>query len=114
MSPATRTIEWRDDAIVIVDQTVLPGELRLIEIRTVDELVIAIRQLAVRGAMALGVAGALGVALAARNGDVGRALDDAAGKLVGARPTAVNLAWGVKRALAARAGGRAAILDAAL
>jgi methylthioribose-1-phosphate isomerase len=114
VSARTRTIDWRDDAIVIVDQTLLPDELRFIEIRTVDELVAAIRRLAVRGAMAIGVAGALGVALAARNGDRGASLDDAAGKLVGARPTAANLAWGVRRALAARAGGPSAILDAAL
>jgi methylthioribose-1-phosphate isomerase len=109
-----RTVDWREGAIVIVDQTLLPDELRFVEIRTVDDLVDAIRRLAVRGAMAIGVAGALGVALAARTGDLGRSLDEAAARLIGARPTAVNLAWGVRRALEARAGGRAAILDAAL
>ncbi len=66
--------------------------------RTVGELCELIRTLAVRGAPALGAAGALGVALAARRGDD---LDEAAAVLVATRPTAVNLRWGVERALAA-------------
>ncbi|MGH2492709.1 MAG: S-methyl-5-thioribose-1-phosphate isomerase [Candidatus Limnocylindria bacterium] len=114
-----RTIDWHDGNIVIVDQTALPGELRMLRLHTLEELVSAIRRLAVRGAMALGVAGALGIALAAaraseRGEDVEGAIDDAATRLIGARPTAVNLAWGVERARAARAGGRSAVLAAAL
>jgi methylthioribose-1-phosphate isomerase len=65
---------------------------------TVDELCEAIRTLAVRGAPALGAAGAMGVALAAFRGEN---LVDAASRLVRTRPTAVNLAWGVERGLAA-------------
>ncbi len=119
MSATVRTIDWRDGQIEIIDQTLLPGELRVIALRTTEELVGAIRRLAVRGAMALGVAGALGVALAAaraaeRGDDVDEGVDDAAARLIGARPTAVNLAWGVERARAARAGGSRAILAAAL
>lgn len=88
-------------------------------IRTVPELVVAIRTLAVRGAMALGVAGALGVALAARSArdagnDVEGEIESAARALVGSRPTAVNLSWGVRRALAVRQGGPDAILAEAL
>jgi methylthioribose-1-phosphate isomerase len=114
-----RTIDWHDGDIVIVDQTALPAELRTLRVHTVEELVAAIRRLAVRGAMALGVAGALGIALAAirareRGEDVDRATEDAAARLIGARPTAVNLAWGVDRALVASAGGPAAMLAAAL
>jgi methylthioribose-1-phosphate isomerase len=97
-----RTIDWIDDAVVIVDQTALPQELRTLRLTDVDELVDAIRRLAVRGAPALGAAGALGVLLAVREGrrrgwgdaEVGEAID----RLRCARPTAVNLAWGVDRA----------------
>ena len=114
-----RTIDWRDGEIVIIDQTLLPWEERFISLRSVDELVVAIRSLAVRGAMALGVAGAMGIALAATRAtesgmDIAAAIDEAAVKLRLARPTAVNLSWGVSRALAARAGGVAAITAGAL
>jgi len=114
-----RTIDWRDGDITIVDQTALPRELNMLLIHTPEELVDAIRRLAVRGAMALGVAGAFGVALAAaraseRGDDVDSAIDRAASLLIGARPTAVNLAWGVERARAARAGGPRGVLAAAL
>lgn len=91
------TITWERDRIVLVDQTRLP-ELHRVEVTTVDGLVDAIRRLVVRGAPALGVAGAYGVALAARNGgDLG----EDAERIASARPTAVNLRRGVERALAA-------------
>jgi len=114
-----RTIDWDDGAVVIIDQTLLPGEETVVRLRTVDALVEAIQRLAVRGAMALGVAGALGVALAAHRAQAQEApldpaIDEAARVLVAARPTAVNLGWGVGRALAARAGGAAGILAEAL
>ncbi|MEO6502773.1 MAG: S-methyl-5-thioribose-1-phosphate isomerase [Jatrophihabitantaceae bacterium] len=108
-----RTIDWVDGTVRIIDQTRLPAELVSIDIREVDELVVHIRSLAVRGAMALGAAGALGMALAAcrsaeRGGDdadLDADLAEAAGKLVGARPTAVNLSWGVEQLSAARTAG---------
>jgi methylthioribose-1-phosphate isomerase len=94
-----RTIDWVDGAIEIIDQTALPGELRILRLHTVPELVAAIQSLAVRGAPALGVAGAFGVALAARvHADDPAALAGAVRKLATARPTAVNLARGVRRA----------------
>jgi methylthioribose-1-phosphate isomerase len=92
------TIEWRDGVVRLVDQRRLPGELVLLELRSVDELCEAIATLAVRGAPALGAAGAMGVALAAATGEP---LERAAERLKATRPTAVNLAWGVERALAA-------------
>ena len=61
-----RTIDWDGDAIVIIDQTLLPGKERLLTLREVGELAEAIRSLRVRGAPALGVAGALGIAMAVR------------------------------------------------
>jgi methylthioribose-1-phosphate isomerase len=69
----------------------------MLECRSVEELCVAITGLAVRGAPALGAAGAMGVALAAATGEP---LDDAARRLTATRPTAANLAWGVERALA--------------
>jgi methylthioribose-1-phosphate isomerase len=92
-----RTIDWVDGAIELIDQTRLPDECVTLRIETVDELIDAIRRLAVRGAPALGVAGALGVALAAATcADPAEAV----ARLRAARPTAVNLAWGVDRAAA--------------
>jgi S-methyl-5-thioribose-1-phosphate isomerase len=87
-----RTIDWQDGHIVAIDQTRLPAELVVLHIRTVDALIDAIQRLAIRGAPALGVAGALGVVLA--DGDA-----EQAARLTAARPTAVNLAWGVDRVL---------------
>ena len=92
------TIQWRDGSIRLIDQRQLPERLVFIETTTVDELCEAIRTLAIRGAPALGAAGALGIALAASRGDD---LDDAGRRLIATRPTAVNLRWGVERALAA-------------
>ena len=106
-----RTIDWVDGRIIAIDQTRLPGTLTTLDIDSVDQLIDAIKRLAIRGAPALGVAGALGVALlAARGGDV-RA--DAA-RLRAARPTAVNLAWGVDRVLAKLDEGPEAALTEAL
>jgi S-methyl-5-thioribose-1-phosphate isomerase len=109
-----RTIDWVDDRIEVVDQTVLPS-VRVLALGTLDELVSAIRLLVVRGAPALGVAGALGVALAARGpGASEPELLAGAERLAQARPTAANLAWGVRQALAAWPHGPDAVLAAAL
>jgi methylthioribose-1-phosphate isomerase len=76
--------------VVLLDQRRLPDEVVELECRTVDELVTAIRELAIRGAPAIGVAAAYGLALAAQSSEE---LDAASAKLAAARPTAVNLAW---------------------
>ncbi|MEU6716667.1 S-methyl-5-thioribose-1-phosphate isomerase [Nonomuraea sp. NPDC046802] len=102
-----RTIDWVDGAVELVDQTRLPHDCVTLRVHTVDELVDAIRRLAVRGAPALGVAGALGVVLA--DGDPAQIA-----RLRAARPTAVNLAWGVDQAAAHLPEGREAVLAAAL
>jgi methylthioribose-1-phosphate isomerase len=96
--PIPPTIEWANGTIRLIDQRRLPEALAFLEVGTVDELCDAIRSLAIRGAPALGAAGAMGVALAASRGED---LADAGRRLVGTRPTAVNLRWGVERALAA-------------
>jgi S-methyl-5-thioribose-1-phosphate isomerase len=108
-----RTIDWVDGAIEIIDQTVLPARTVTQRLSTVDELVAAIRTLAVRGAPALGVAGALGVALAARQYR-DEALRDAVLRVETARPTAVNLGRGVRRAAAHLPAGPDAVLAEAL
>jgi len=108
-----RTIDWVDGSIVIIDQCALPGAYRTLRLDTVDELIGAIRRLAVRGAPALGGAGALGVALAARAGDA-ESVRAEAERVAKARPTAVNLSWGVERALAKLPEGPDAVLAEAL
>jgi methylthioribose-1-phosphate isomerase len=112
-----RAIEWVDgppSAIRLIDQTRLPAVERYLEVTTVDVLVDAIRTLAIRGAPALGAAGALGVALAMR-----QAADEAWEKarleaeidrIRDARPTAVNLAWAVDQVRAAMPLGLAEVL----
>lgn len=107
-----RTIDWRDGHIVAIDQTRLPGEVVELTISTVAELVDAIKRLAIRGAPALGAAGALGTAMAARESPARRDLELA--ELRGARPTAVNLAWGVDRVASRLAEGQDAVLREAL
>jgi S-methyl-5-thioribose-1-phosphate isomerase len=106
-----RTIDWVDEAVEIIDQTALPGAVTVLRLRTVEDLVAAIKILAVRGAPALGVAGAFGVALAARQhaGDPA-ALTDAVRRVELARPTAVNLARGARRAAARLPDGPDAVL----
>lgn len=103
-----RTIEWRNGSIRLVDQRALPDAVRFVVCRDVDELVAAIRELVVRGAPALGAVGAFGVALAARTASRSVDVRRAARRVAAARPTAVNLAWGVDQALAAYATGGAA------
>lgn len=110
-----RTIDWVEGEIRLIDQTRLPDHLVVLRITAIEPLIEAIARLAVRGAPALGVAGGLGVALlaVADPGD-DAAVREGASRLRAARPTAVNLAWGVDRALARLAEGPAAVLDEAL
>ncbi|HZG93754.1 MAG TPA: S-methyl-5-thioribose-1-phosphate isomerase [Mycobacteriales bacterium] len=99
---AVATVCWTAGAVVLLDQTKLPDEETELVCRDVAALVDAIKRLAVRGAPALGVAGAYGVALgASRHDDPLTGARDAAAELSVARPTAVNLAWGVRAALTA-------------
>jgi methylthioribose-1-phosphate isomerase len=83
-------IRLEDDRVVLLDQRRLPAEVVELECRSAAEVAEAIRTLAVRGAPAIGVAAAMGYALAAGRGEN---LEDAAACLLAARPTAVNLAW---------------------
>lgn len=109
-----RTIDWVDGAIELIDQTLLPDELTVRRVTEVDTLIDAIGRLAVRGAPALGVAGAMGVALLAANHPDPAEVRTRAAVLRAARPTAVNLAWGVDRALTRVDEGAEAVLAEAL
>jgi len=113
-----RPIEWTGSAIRVIDQTELPGRLVYVPLECVDDLVDAIVRLAVRGAPQLGALGALGVVLAmdegAREGWTAGRLDAEIDRIWAARPTAVNLAWGVDRVRPLLALGRDAVLAAAL
>lgn len=94
-----RTIEWKKGKVKIIDQTQLPHRFKYLYLRTVDEVVAAIKSMKIRGAPALGVAAAFGCVLGASK------LKETAKKLIISRPTAVNLKWAVERMLkVARAG----------
>ncbi|HJJ97292.1 MAG TPA: S-methyl-5-thioribose-1-phosphate isomerase, partial [Methanocorpusculum sp.] len=107
MTDETKTIWWNDEnnSIMLIDQTKLPVELSVIEVTTVERLADAIRRLEVRGAPALGVAGAFGVALSAvsctADAEFAETVAEDAVLLKSTRPTAVNLAWGVNKVLRA-------------
>ncbi len=107
------TVAWVDGKVQLIDQTLLPQRYELLHIDTVADLVAAIKRLSVRGAPALGVAGAYGVVLANAEaaGDRSR-YEELIESLAVARPTAVNLAKMVRR-VAAVEGGHNEILGAA-
>jgi methylthioribose-1-phosphate isomerase len=102
------TISWDAETgtIRFIDQTLLPERCEVVTCDTVEGLIRAIRRLEVRGAPALGVAGGMGVALAAQQSRATgrdafqREVEVAAAALAATRPTAVNLSWGVNRVLA--------------
>ncbi|MGH8171752.1 MAG: S-methyl-5-thioribose-1-phosphate isomerase [Rhodanobacteraceae bacterium] len=90
-----RAVSWHGDRLRLLDQRRLPFEETYLECRSADEVATAIRDLAVRGAPAIGIAAAWGVVLAAREEPA--RLSDAIARLRAARPTAVNLMWALDR-----------------
>jgi len=103
-------VDWRDGRLEVVDQTLLPGQFRVVELATVAEVVDALRRLVVRGAPAIGVAAAFGVVLGLDPAirvdpddlaEARAALHRTAVELEAARPTAVNLRWAARRVVAA-------------
>lgn len=101
------TIRWDHDAVEMIDQRLLPERETYIRLPDPAAVAGAIREMVIRGAPAIGIAGAMGVALAAHEASR-RGTADADGHVTGAgrmlasvRPTAVNLGWGVERALEA-------------
>jgi methylthioribose-1-phosphate isomerase len=97
---AVKTIEWRADSVRMIDQRLLPSREVIRTYRDYRSVAQAIRTMVIRGAPAIGVAAAMGVALAIRgtSGQRARVRFKRAAKLLKAtRPTAVNLAWAVDR-----------------
>ncbi|MFB4314273.1 S-methyl-5-thioribose-1-phosphate isomerase [Actinomadura sp. 21ATH] len=114
MANDIRAVAWTGDGLRLIDQTVLPGRVEHLDVRDTATLVDAIQRLAVRGAPALGVAGAFGVAVAMLEAERKRwpdaERDAAIARVRSARPTAVNLAAGVDRVLPLMPEGVAAVL----
>lgn len=98
-----RTIEWRDDKVVMIDQTRLPGEEVYNEYSDFKSVAEAIRGMVIRGAPAIGVAAAMGIALGARDiiadtyESFSRQLSNVCDVMARTRPTAVNLFWAIER-----------------
>ena len=102
-------LDWRGDSLRILDQRKLPSSEEWIETSDYREVVESIRNMSVRGAPAIGIAGAYGLALAAMelgrtaNGGFSDGLHEAAREIRQARPTGANLGWAVERLLASSA-----------
>ncbi len=91
---AVRALEWKDGALMLIDQRALPGRVSWLRLTTWEEVRDAIRDMTVRGAPAIGVAAAYGLALAVQQGADFKA---ARAGLAASRPTAVNLVWALDR-----------------
>lgn len=94
------TVQWIDNAVVLIDQTRLPLEEKFVTCRTSDEVAEAIRRMVVRGAPAIGVAAAMGIAIGllhAPEQDLDRHFENICSTLAATRPTAVNLFWAIER-----------------
>ena len=89
-----RPMKWRDDHLLMLDQRLLPLKEVWIPLRTHEEVAKAIKDMVVRGAPAIGIAAAYGMALAAKNGADRKIASEC---LVSSRPTAVNLFWALDR-----------------
>jgi methylthioribose-1-phosphate isomerase len=100
---AYRSIEWRQGVLRLLDQRLLPQQTEYLDFIHYQEVAIAIQDMVIRGAPAIGAAAAYGLALAAIHSDakdlstLRGELETAAGILQAARPTAVNLVWAIKR-----------------
>src|SRR6202522_2701274 len=98
-----QTVEWTDQGVRFIDQTKLPMEETYVTCKTHEQVADVIRTMVVRGAPAIGVAAAMGIALAAKNSkaestaDLKRDLDQACDLIGKTRPTAVNLFWAIGR-----------------
>jgi len=98
-----KTVEWKDNSLIMIDQTKLPNVLEYVTYTDFNQVADAIRSLVVRGAPAIGVSGAFGLALATLQSTATEKdemilfLENAKKILFETRPTAVNLAWGLEK-----------------
>lgn len=93
-----KTMYWKDDLLYLLDQTILPHEEEYLVCGTYQDVIMAIKIMVVRGAPAIGVAAAFGMALASLDDED---MENAATEMKNSRPTAVNLSWAVDRVMAA-------------
>ncbi|HEX2446322.1 MAG TPA: S-methyl-5-thioribose-1-phosphate isomerase [Vicinamibacterales bacterium] len=97
------TIDWQEDVVIMVDQRKLPGQELYVRCRTPQEVAKAIRTMVIRGAPAIGVAAAMGIALGVRRSkakgtpQLAVEFQKACALMAGTRPTAVNLFWAIDR-----------------
>src|SRR5580693_8734348 len=94
------SIQWTGEGVVMIDQTRLPSEERYVTCRNYREVADAIRTMIIRGAPAIGVAAAMGVAIGVAQADpvnLDAQFARICGELGSTRPTAVNLFWGIDR-----------------
>lgn len=94
LGKTAQAIRWQDNELQLLDQRILPHHVEYITLATADEIALAITKMVVRGAPAIGITAAYGIAIAARNNDD---LDHAYQQLASSRPTAVNLFWALER-----------------
>ena len=97
-------IDHQSDVVKVIDQRALPHELVVMDLNSVDQVIFAIKEMVVRGAPLIGVTGAYGIFVALKNGKDNADetyIKGEAEKIRKARPTAVNLSWGVNRTLSA-------------
>ena len=98
-----KTVEWKDNSVIMIDQTKLPNTLEYVTYTDYNQVAEAIRTLVVRGAPAIGVSGAFGLALsslqsgATKKDELISYMENAKKILFETRPTAVNLAWGLNK-----------------
>ncbi len=96
-------VKWADEGVLMLDQRLLPAEEKWLTLRTYDDVAAGIRDMVVRGAPAIGVSAAYGIALAAKTfvgtniDDLAEEIDYASDVLAKTRPTAVNLFWAIDR-----------------
>ena len=97
------TVEWKDNKVIMIEQTKLPNELIFVEYDDFNQVANAIKTLIVRGAPAIGVSGAFGLGLAVLQSKAQTRdqllsdLENAKNILFATRPTAVNLGWGLEK-----------------
>lgn len=94
LGESAQAIRWADEELQLLDQRILPHQIEYLTFTTAKETATAIADMVVRGAPAIGITAAYGIALAARNGEN---LDTAYQQLADSRPTAVNLFWALER-----------------
>ncbi|MBW4522274.1 MAG: S-methyl-5-thioribose-1-phosphate isomerase [Scytolyngbya sp. HA4215-MV1] len=117
LNPSVYPVLWHIDRVLLIDQTCLPTEYKVVEITSCEELANAIKTMIVRGAPAIGVAAAYGMYLGARESQTDdreqflHHLEQVAQQLRATRPTAVNLFWAIDRMLNMAYQSTAAVAD---